>query len=316
MKIIRIEQVPNSPMHLTWIINNICPNSCSYCPESLHSGSNHHYDWNNAKLFFKLLIEKYPKIHCSVSGGEPSISPFFKEIVKTFYDSGNTIGITSNAAKPVEYWEDISHYLNYICFSYHPEFPDRLFLEKVKAAGKHTPVTVRIMMHPHYWSHCVEKYYEFSKIDFINTESVKILPMSDIDNSVHEYSQSQLEWLSLHEGTKRHLAHIPPNKFVPDINSIIHLENGTIDTDPNTVDYINKNMTRFYGYRCMVGLKSLFVDSYGEIYLANCLINGSIGNINDPSNIKWPTQSVICNKDLCQCTTDVNIEKISYDPIY
>jgi hypothetical protein len=34
-----------------------------------------------------------------------------------------------------------------------------------------------------------------------------------------------------------------------------------------------------------------------------------IGDINDPDNIIWPKDSVICMKDICHCTTDVLITK-------
>ena len=58
-RIIQVIQPDTAPLHLTWIINNICTNACSYCPENLHNGSNHNYDWENARKFFKLLFEKY-----------------------------------------------------------------------------------------------------------------------------------------------------------------------------------------------------------------------------------------------------------------
>ena len=44
--------------YLTWVINNICTNKCSYCPPSLHNGKNHHYDWNQAKKFINNLFAK------------------------------------------------------------------------------------------------------------------------------------------------------------------------------------------------------------------------------------------------------------------
>ena len=155
-KIIRIRQPDDAPMHLTWMINNICQNSCSYCPPNLHDGKNHYYEWENAKRFFEMLFEKYPRIHCSVSGGEPSMSPFFRDICKIFHEAGHTIGVTSNAAKSVEYWEDISTYLNYISFSWHAQFPDKNFIEKVTAASLKTLVSVRVMMLPSKWDECLE----------------------------------------------------------------------------------------------------------------------------------------------------------------
>lgn len=310
-KIIKIQQQDESLMHLTWVINNICPNRCSYCPTSLHAGKNHHYEWENAKKFFQILFERYSNIHCSVSGGEPSVSPFFKEIVDIFYQAGHTVGLTSNAAKPVTYWQEISPKLNFICFSYHPEFPDNDFIEKITEAGKHTLVTARVMMHPKYWDDSVKMYNKLYEIENIYTESVRILDWqggSDPDTSV--YSNEQLEWLYKNIGnqTKKYLSHLHGRRVVNMIPTV-HFNDGIIDEKPNTVDYINNGMTNFNGYKCDVGLKSLYISYDGEIMLANCFINGSIGNINDPDNIRWPTESVVCNKNLCHCTSDVNIDK-------
>ena len=308
-KIIRIEQPDDAPMHLTWVINNICTNSCSYCPAILHNGSNHNYDWANARKFFEYLFKKFPSIHCSVSGGEASVSPFFKEIVEIFHNAGHTIGATSNAAKPVKYWQEISKFTNYLCFSYHPEFPDSKFIEKVTAAGENTLVTVRIMMHPDHWDHCVDMYKSISKIETINTESVRIHDWGGKNTTSHIYTDDQLLWLQNNPGTARFLPHLHEKIKVANINATIHLDDGTVDERPNTVDYINAGMTNFDGYTCEAGLKSMFISYRGDVYLANCSINGPIGNINQPDEIKWPTQPVVCNRQLCHCTSDVNINK-------
>lgn len=307
-RIIKIVQDDNDLMHLTWVINNICTNACSYCPSELHAGTNHNYDWDNARNFFEVLFKRYPKIHCSVSGGEASVSPFFREIVEIFHKAGHTIGVTSNAAKPVKYWDEISPFLNYICFSYHPEFPDDKFVEKISAAGKNTLVTARVMMHPKHWSECVNMYNQLSALEHINTESVRIFNWGGRDTTAHVYTVEQLEWLTANTGTNRFLPHLH-GRAVANINSTIYLEDGTIDTNPNTVDYINAGQTNFNGYVCEAGLKELFIDYLGDVYIGNCMINGSIGNINAPEDIQWPTAAVVCNKNICHCTTDVNINK-------
>jgi organic radical activating enzyme len=314
-KIIKVVQAPTAPsLHLTWIINNICTNSCSYCPASLHNGANHNYDWDNARRFFQQLFKKYPTIHCTIAGGEPSVSPFLPEIVKTFYEAGHTIGLTSNAAKPVRYWDEIAKMLNYICFSYHPEFPDPQFVEKISAAGWHTPVCVRVMMLPSRWDHCIEMIEKLSKIEHVRVEPVRILDWTGENRSAHLYSNEQLEWFNHNNGnTEKFLSHFEVQPKTVDIWSDFYLDDGEVEHAPNSLKYINDGMTNFYGYSCEVGLKSLFVDHHGDILLSNCGINGSIGNINNPEGIMWPTDPVICNKRICHCTTDVNINKIFND---
>jgi organic radical activating enzyme len=309
-KIIRIQQPDDAPMHLTWMINNICTNHCSYCPPNLHEGKNHHYEWENAQRFFEILFKRYPKIHCSVSGGEPSLSPFFPDICKTFYNAGHTIGLTSNAAKPASYWKDIAPYLNYICFSWHPEFPDKNFLEKVIAAARQIPVTVRIMMLPGKWEQCVKMFNEMSEQWEFYTEPVKIMPYNDIDTKSYDYTEEQNEWFENNHGNHsrgdpKHIVRLAPVKIL----SNYYFDDGSMVIEPNASDYVNRGYTNFNGYTCEIGLKSLFVRPNGIIYLGNCLVGGKIGNINKPEKIIWPTGPSKCNINLCSCSSDVNLNK-------
>lgn len=308
-KIIRVEQLDNDLVHLTWVINNICPNSCSYCPTGLHNGKNHHYDWDQARKFFVYLFEKYSKLHCSVSGGEPSVSPFFKEIVQIFYENNRSIGVTSNASKSLEFWIEVSQYLNYICFSYHPEFPTEKFIEKVTEAGNRTFVTVRIMMHPKFWDHCVDVYNSLRQYTQIFVEPVRIFNWhGGSDPTASQYTEDQLDWFLNYERDDNYdSTHLI--QTVPALTSVFHLNDGSKLESPNTVELINSGLTNFYGYTCEVGLKELFIDAKGDVYLGNCMINGPIGNIGRPDDIQWPSQAIVCNKTLCHCTTSVNINK-------
>lgn len=309
-KIIKIVQPDDAPLHLTWVINNICTNSCSYCPSILHSGKNHHYDWKNAKRFFELLFEKYPRIHCSVAGGEPSISPFLPELAKTFFDHGHTIGLTSNAAKPVTYWKELAAHVNYICFSWHPEFPDEHFIEKVTEAGKIVPVTARVVMLSSKWQECLNMFNILSDIPNIGTESIRLVYYDGTDPTAQNYTEEQLEWFLTHTRNHliksfEHVAHVPAPKITADF----YFDDGSVIKKGSASDLMNMGLTNFDGYTCEIGLKSLYVDFEGLIYLGNCQEGGIIGNINDPENIQWPTQPIICRRNLCHCTSDISINK-------
>jgi len=309
-KIIRVKQPDTAPMHITWVINNICTNACSYCPSDLHKGKNHHYDWENARRFFQELFKRYPKVHCSIAGGEPSVSPFLPELVKTFHEHNSTVGLTSNAAKTVSYWENIAPYLTYVCFSWHPEFVDDKFLEKALAVAKHTPVTIRVMMHPSHWNRCVNAYETFAKIPTVELEAVRILNWGgDSNPTASTYTDEQLEWFDKHPRIDKVDRKPYSNKPNLEIGADFYLNDGTIDKSMHTVDYINKGMTNFKGYQCEVGLKSLFISWDGQIRRGNCSAGGDIGSINDPDNIVWPDTPITCDLNICHCTTDVEINK-------
>jgi organic radical activating enzyme len=313
-KIIRVIQKDKSLMNLTWMINNTCNNRCSYCTPDLNSGTGSNYSWENAKKFLEQLFERYPKIHCSATGGEPSISEFFPELVKIFNSSGHTIGTTSNAFKPIEYWEDISKYLYYICFSYHPEFPAKNFKEKVIASSLNTYVTVRVMMLPSKWDHCVEVFNSLKDIDACLLEPVRILDWGGKNRQAHVYTKEQLDWFESDETVKAHqkiLNHLMERGESVELQSSFQFDDKSIlsGMEINPVQFINSGMTNFEGYVCKIGLKSLFVHHDGRIQLGNCNVGGSIGKIDDFENIKWPTKPVICTKNICHCATDVNISK-------
>ena len=312
-KIIRIEQPDSAPFNLTWIINNICTNACSYCPENLHNGTNHNYEWENAKRFLTQLFERYPNIHCSVAGGEPSLSPFFEELVLMFKENNSTIGITSNAAKPASYWERISPNLNYISFSWHAEFIDAQFHEKVHAAAKHTRVTVRIMMHPLHWERSVEELYLWEKNPYVLAEPVKILDWgaTNTDPRSWTYNKSHREFFDNYkvnvDATKHHNT---LDVKTPEMSADFYFDDGTLESDyRDVVQFINRGQTNFYGYKCEAGLRGMQVNPRGMIYLANCLSGGYIGSINKPEKIKWPTGPITCDKNICNCASDVLVTK-------
>jgi organic radical activating enzyme len=298
-KIIRVKQSDNAPFRLTWLINNICTNNCSYCGDDYKTGKNHHYEWENARRFFKILFERYPNIDCSVVGGEPSISPFLPELAQLFQDAGHTIGISSNAAKTVNYWADISKNLNYILFSWHPEFIDAAFEEKVTTAAQNTFVVVKIMMHPGHWDKCIEAYEHYYTLDKIFVEAVRVM------GPVGNYTAEQFQWFDTGAKSPK------PNFIFPvDIRSDFYLEDNTIVWQGRANHFISRGLTNFKDYTCEIGIKSLYVNWKGDITKAYCAVDGVLGNINRPEEITWPDKPAICTiPGLCVCGADVYINK-------
>jgi len=314
-KIIRVTQNENDLFTLTWVINNICNNRCSYCVPDLNSGIGYHYTWENAEKFLDKLFELHPKVNCSISGGEPSLSPFLPDLVKKFNDSGNTIGVTSNGTKTIEYWEDISKYLYYLCFSYHPEYPVKEFKEKVIASSFNTFVTVRVMMLPSMWDTCVEVYNSFYDIPTICVEPVRILDFGGENREAHIYSEDQLAWFRDKETMSGHNArsvqHLMEKRESMEVDSFYEFEDTNIlmKSEANPVNFVNSGLTNFKGYKCEIGLKSLFVHYNGRIKKGNCMVGGWIGDIEDLENIQWPTDSVTCTDSICHCASDIAINK-------
>ena len=102
--------------------------------------------------------------------------------------------MTSNAYAPVEYWQEVSKNVNYICFSYHAENPMDDFLDKVMYASQNTMVTVRVMMHSQHWEHTVSVYESICQLNHVFVEPVRILDWGGPGRTVHVYTQEQLDW--------------------------------------------------------------------------------------------------------------------------
>ena len=310
--LIKVKQQTNT-MLLTWVINNICNNHCVYCPPSLNAGKNHHYDWDKAKEFLSRLFDTYPKIHCSVSGGEPTMSPFFKELVDIFYSSkNNTLGITTNGARSVRYWEELAPKFSYICFSYHPSYDDPEFLEKVMVASKQTLVTVRIMMDSRHWDKAYEMYQRCYEIPEIAVEAVRILPEMALATNVGETYTPEQESI-LVSMPRREMRYDPitvnPGFKPSSMRSDFYFDDGSVEYTGSANQYITEGKNKFAGWYCAAGLESLFISQTGDVKIANCYQGGNKFHINDHKLHDLPSEGVICNQKLCHCVTDFLISK-------
>ena len=304
-------------MLLTWIINNICNNHCAYCPPILHMGKNQHYEWEKAKSFLERLFSHYPKIHCAISGGEPTLSPFFKELVDIFHGSKkHTVGLTTNGIRTVRYWEEISPKLSYICFSYHPSSDDPDFLEKVKVASKYTLVTVRIMMDSRHWDKAYEMYQRCCEIDTIAVDAVRILSEIAQDTNIGETYTAEQENILLSLDRKEmktdiitDILKVNPTWKLSSMRSDYYFDDESVEYVGLPNKYITEGKNKFAGWYCAAGLESLYISYTGDVQLANCAQGGIKFHINNHENYELPNSWVICNQPLCFCGTDFQISK-------
>jgi radical SAM protein with 4Fe4S-binding SPASM domain len=313
-KLIEIDNKGNSAF-LTWILNNICTNHCSYCPPAVHNGSNHNYDWSHAEKFVNECFNRFKTVHCSISGGEPTVSPFFKDLINLIYDKGGSLHLTTNLVKPLSYWTDITTKFDSIAVSYHPEFTttteqENALIEKIKYIAAQTWVSVRVMMLPSRWDQCYKFYLKLieNKGNY-GIELVRILPNFGVGENycIIDYSPEQdniLNSTSIVIPTTTRL-----RRSVGDAKMIF--ENGSPITFTSTEQIFleNNNLANFKNWSCDIGLESLFVHYDGNIQRANCGVGGFVGNITKMSEVVWPTESIICNKSICHCAADLIISK-------
>ena len=314
-KIIEIKNVSNTLL-LTWVINNICTNHCSYCPANLHSGTNHHYDWEHAEKFIRDCFKRYGSIQCNLTGGEPTVSPFFKELVNLIYDLGGVTNLTSNIVRSKDWWSNIASKLSCISVSYHPEFmeseeKENDFIEKIIFLTERTRITARVMMHPDYWDQCYKFYQKLKESNNgYCIEMVRILPNFGIGAPFCdiEYNQEQEDILNntlpiIHFNKLpddfRHQRTESYAKYSDETEDILNFEVSSV--------LENSKLNDFYGWSCDIGIESLFVFYNGKVQRGNCAEGGWIGDITTVVN--WPSSGIICGKHECHCIADMIISK-------
>ena len=310
MRQIRAIQQINPNYQLTWIINNICTNHCDYCVPDLHTGSNHHYDWQIARGFLNRILDEVARpINLSISGGEPTLSPHLPELVDMFYDRGHTITITSNGVRTAEWWHAIAPKLSSIAFSYHPSYHRDDFIEHCGAAAGHTYATVRVMMDSRYFDVAVDMYRKILEHPTLSVEAVRIVPETSRRMTGAEYTEQQLVWINKYSMPVYKPRHLPGVKH-SHMGANYWWSDGTVDRYGRSNHLIATKQNDFRGWACNMGIESLFIGWNGWVKGANCLQNAGLFHINDHARHQLPHKAEICTQPQCDCGTDVNLSKV------
>jgi organic radical activating enzyme len=318
----------HNALELTWIMNNICTNSCRYCPPVLWAGKNHHYEWEKAKSFLQRLMAAHKKIICSISGGEPTVSPFFPDVVKMMYENGHHIQVTTNGARTINYWRKIAPMIENISWSYHAAMMDEAdedaWIEKVVECHTMSNCGIRVMMDSDNWERCVNFCKKIEKTGGARYEVVRIYSEQAKATNIGEtYTEEMENWLSSHGNL-----YVPPSEGLRELKKygkreelrqkiIVSKKDGTVleDHHVNLNDIVLTNNNVFTGWSCNIGLESLFVHFDGYVKKGNCLEGGNLFHIDEHEKYELPNTGEICTRSRCMCTTDVKISKSPmFDP--
>ena len=303
---------------VTWSLHNLCNFRCSYCPPNLNNGTTKNISLLKIQQFFVKLKTRISdkKFIFAFSGGEPTLHPEFIDIIKFLSDNGCEICMTTNGSKGIEWWKKAEPYVDHLVISYHPGWTKKEKLkENIDFLSQTCWVNLDLMMTPTHWEEIISVGEMFKGYKNV---AVTYLPIQQ-DFGVNSkgligYSKEQLEFLQS-----------PPNywgEFKPAKSKLEktkhHFGRGykymSIQEDKEVVkklDYkylIANNLNRFNGYECDLGKEGLIIELNGDIYYAYCHVGGCIGNINDDS-FNLSNTSVICNRDICSCSVDIEISK-------
>ena len=144
------------PAHLEWFVvnwclGNTCNFACSYCPTSLHDGSQRWHSTQNVKNFISKIRNYHPnkKIYFEFTGGEVTLNKDFIDICKYCTENDVKVGFISNGSRTIRWWEENKNYFDSVMLSYHSEFADQdHFVQVAEILNDEVRTHVNIMMKP------------------------------------------------------------------------------------------------------------------------------------------------------------------------
>lgn len=307
------------PLHLCWMLHNLCNFRCSYCNEMNWGGSHRWLKLEHVRRFLDQLFSAYQRdlYHVSFTGGEPTLWPDFLKLCRHLKERRCEIGMTSNGSKPLLFWEEAKDHFNWVCLSYHPEFTkDEHFLAVVRLLSARTRLAVRLMMHRdrRYWDKSVafgEKLKALTGVDSVYVEYVPLVEDFGINSRPVVYAPRQQEELGQHQPfaiADAAAAATAQKAASPDLwNYQTVYEDGSRELcRPNAL--VLSDLVNFKGWTCFAGVEMLFVDHKGDLFRGGCAAGGRIANIFD-ERIPFPSEPILCPKNYCPCGTDIQVKK-------
>lgn len=308
MNPIQIKDAPGKRyFQINWMLHDKCTYACGYCPPSNHAGDD---TWLKLEKViqtcdsFRSQIDPDVGMQILFSGGEPTVWKNFSNLVEYLDSKDWSLNMVSNLSRSQAWWEELNVNWDQISASLHPEFTDLdSFIEKCNIIKqKSKSLTVRVMLHPDaelfrkaivYGNkvrlECPEAYIEWVPIIFdFGGSIIKLSPYTDDQRYI-------ISRLRSGRSVYKKVEIVNQKKVVWENNS----ENFLI-----AQDLVRQGKNTFKGWKCSAGLSGVFINSRGEIHRGTCLQGEKIGNINDET-LTLPTEEIICNKNICECVTDV-----------
>lgn len=131
-------------LHFFWIFTDWCNYSCSYC--SVANKMREDFSKSESPSSYKLVINRLKNVkvpfNMELAGGEPTLHPNILEVMAELrsLEYCNTIEIITNLSRSVDFFMQFDTkelgYKSSILASFHPEYCDEKFLDKVNTLSK------------------------------------------------------------------------------------------------------------------------------------------------------------------------------------
>jgi MoaA/NifB/PqqE/SkfB family radical SAM enzyme len=278
---------------IEWNLGKRCNYDCSYCPASIHDNSSPHTDIDILKATVDKLMTLGKPIRLSFTGGEPTVHPKFKELIKYCNHVGiSYISVTTNGTLPYEFYAslDVDQYV----FSLHLEYDWHRVYDTMSKVADLTKIKVIAQIMCHH-ERMTAAYTLFARcLQSHIPATLRRIRWTAGDHDLFDdmrYHPDDLNWIKQQEATVQ-------GNCVIDADKIMHAN-----------DVIKLHLNKFKDWSCNAGIESLMINWDGDVHRATCRVGGSLGNIYS-GTFSVQVDPVICDRNYCTCAADIPLTKI------
>jgi Radical SAM superfamily/4Fe-4S single cluster domain len=329
MKLIKITSTQHSNiLNVRWSPNNVCNFHCQYCFSGSNEGSftsprdlglivknfRHFFDQYNQKL-------DKNKFHLVIAGGEPTLWKDLGKFIKEIKQNHDVyISVISNGSRTLRWWKKYGPFIDNPVLSFHTlnadidhhiQVADTMF-----EFGKKT--TVLVPMDPTCWDKCVnaiEHMKQTSRYSWF-IQAKEVINFGKYTEDQKRYLSQEMKRIPSAAWILKNL-NLVFNGSIKWIESLAKFDNNLI-LPATTQTYVNKEWNYFKGWKCDIGLESVYISWDGRI-IGSCgqTIYGVDHSFNildqDFVNCFNPEfNASICSIKKCTCRPETHITKSKF----
>jgi len=279
-----------------WNLGKRCNYDCSYCPSSIHDNTSPHQPWTNLQSTVDHLITLGKPIRLSFTGGEPTVHPQFRELLKYCKHVGvSWISVTTNGTMPKEFYNTLP--IEQLVFSVHFEYDWMRVCNTLRTVSANNNISVIAQLMAHHNHMAAVKAVHGTLLAENIATTVRRIRWTEGNHDLFDdmrYHPDDLLWIKEQDATVK-------GNCVIDDDKIMHAN-----------DVIKLHLNKYKHWSCSAGIESLMINWDGDVHRATCRVGGSLGNIY-AGTFSIPAEPIICDRNFCTCAADIPLTKIKND---
>ncbi len=279
----------NTCININWEMVSHCQYDCSYCYyKPFQSDTNY---TTLGKIVLKKLQQIEEDFVINLIGGEPTLHPDFIEILNKLIeiDKLKEIRIVTNLVKPLNFWVKITPSPKVkITASYHPEYPNKSFIEKLESLAKvyRTDTAFLITNEIDHLDKSKEVFKQLFTLSQTSTHTLNPIRLHKKEDSVTRYISYQEEINEFIIHCEQKIKELKNKETV----SIETISGEKILTKP---EFLNNELHALKGWRCAI---NAFIIHYDAMVSYAC--KGIKKHI---LTCDFKTNAITCPFNYCEC---------------